>query len=78
VIGWPAEYWSSQDLEAERLFDYAVLAPPVAATPLVRLTCQDTRLAGAGELGGPGVVPRKAEGLALLGMRMLLGFKATR
>lgn len=38
-----------EDLEAERLFDYSVLAPLPHATPLTTVTCHDTRLAGAGE-----------------------------
>lgn len=38
-----------EDLEAERLFDFSVLAPLPAATPLALLTCHDSRLAGAGE-----------------------------
>lgn len=37
-----------EDLEAERLFDYGLLAPPPRTSPLAVTTCQDTRLAGAG------------------------------
>ena len=44
----PACLVQSADLEAERLFDYGVLAPPVRPSPLSLTTCQDTRLAGAG------------------------------
>ena len=50
ALGWPADYWQREDLEAERLFDYGMLAPAAAPTPLVLTTCQDTRLAGAGAL----------------------------
>lgn len=41
-----------EDLEAERLFDYGMLAPPLAPSPLALTTCQDTRLAGAGGAWG--------------------------
>ncbi|KAL4855201.1 Calponin y domain-containing protein [Chlorella vulgaris] len=47
-LGWSAAYWQREDLEAERLFDFSVLAPLTSATPLAILTCQDTRMAGAG------------------------------
>ena len=53
ALGWSADYFANEDLEAERLFDYGVLAPPVpagGASPLRLTTCQDTRLAGAGEI----------------------------
>jgi hypothetical protein len=49
ALGWSAAYWQREDLEAERLFDFSVLAPLTSATPLAILTCQDTRMAGAGE-----------------------------
>ncbi|KAI3423310.1 hypothetical protein D9Q98_010721 [Chlorella vulgaris] len=48
ALGWSAAYWQREDLEAERLFDFSVLAPLTSATPLAILTCQDTRMAGAG------------------------------
>lgn len=51
ALGWPADVWKNEDLEAERLFDYGVLAPSApapSAVPLSLTTCQDTRLAGAG------------------------------
>lgn len=49
ALGWSDAYWNNADLEAERLFDFGMLAPPVGATPLVLNTCQDSHLAGAGE-----------------------------
>lgn len=45
-----ASFLQHEDLEAERLFDYSVLAPLLSATPLMTVTCHDTRLAGAGEV----------------------------
>ena len=47
ALGWPADY-PQRELEGERLFDYAALAPPAPPHPLALLTCMDTRLAGAG------------------------------
>jgi hypothetical protein len=52
ALGWSEANWSEQDLEAERLFDFAMLAPPVGATPLALATCLDSRLAGAGAWAG--------------------------
>ena len=47
-LGWSREYVDGADVEAERLFDYTVLAPPPPPSPLQLLRCADTRLAGAG------------------------------
>lgn len=44
----PSPLLQHEDREAERLFDYSSLAPPLAPTPLALLTCAATRLAGAG------------------------------
>ncbi|KAL4449525.1 hypothetical protein ABPG77_007169 [Micractinium sp. CCAP 211/92] len=47
-LGWSDDYWQHEDREAERLFDYSSLAPPIVDPPLNILTCAATRLAGAG------------------------------
>jgi len=51
-LGWSAEYWNGADIEAERLFDYSILAPKMDRYPLEALTCADVRIGGA---GGPEV-----------------------
>ncbi|KAL4443898.1 hypothetical protein ABPG75_011635 [Micractinium tetrahymenae] len=48
ALGWSDDYLQHEEREAERLFDYSSLAPPVAAAPLNLDTCAATRLAGAG------------------------------
>ncbi|KAL4549650.1 hypothetical protein Ndes2526B_g04649 [Nannochloris sp. 'desiccata'] len=51
-FGWSSEYWNGADIEAERLFDYSILAPKMDRYPLETLTCADVRIGGA---GGPEV-----------------------
>jgi hypothetical protein len=51
-FGWSSEYWSGADVEAERLFDYSILAPAMQGFPVETLTCADVRIGGA---GGPEV-----------------------
>jgi hypothetical protein len=51
-LGWSSEYWNGADIEAERLFDYSILAPKMDRYPLETLTCADVRIGGA---GGPEV-----------------------
>ena len=47
-LDWSSAYWEGPDLEAERLFDYGVLAPVEKRWPVSALTCADVRVAGAG------------------------------
>ena len=47
-LGWPADYIAAGDSEAERLFNFGVLAPPARTTPLDTFSCFDSRLAGRG------------------------------
>ena len=47
-LGWSTDYWSGPDIEAERLFDYSILAPPPQRYPVDVLTCADVRIAGGG------------------------------
>ena len=58
ALGWDSGYTEGEDLEAERLFDYGLLAPPAPSHPLEALTCADARLAGA---GGQAVLQRSTE-----------------
>ncbi|PNH11434.1 A disintegrin and metalloproteinase with thrombospondin motifs 7 [Tetrabaena socialis] len=47
-LGWPADNLAAEDLEAERLFDYGVLAPAHNPGGLQLTTCLDAYLAGPG------------------------------
>ncbi len=51
-FGWSSEYWNGADVEAERLFDYSILAPQMKPYPVETLACADVRIGGA---GGPEV-----------------------
>lgn len=59
MLGWSDAYVASTDLEAERLFDYGMLAPDAGTeAALTRTSCMATRLAGPGS-------PRLVTDLAL-------------
>ncbi|KXZ46510.1 hypothetical protein GPECTOR_43g947 [Gonium pectorale] len=47
-LGWPASYLANEDLEAERLFDWGVLAPAHDPAGLQLSPCMDAFLAGPG------------------------------
>lgn len=72
ALGWSADYLSHEELEAERLFDYASLAPAAPAHPLALLTCQDTRLAGAGSPLLPGATDALAHHSVGRGKRLAI------
>lgn len=59
LLGWSPVYMVGADLEAERLFDYGILAPPPQLAPLSLTTCADSRLAGAGSPVVFGVIGRE-------------------
>lgn len=48
TFGWSLNDWQGPDVEAERLYDYGLLAPPISSTTSFSevLNCQNTRLAG--------------------------------
>jgi hypothetical protein len=63
AVGWEGTYLQDpEDLEAERFFDYSILAP-LDAGPLNVLTCADRHLAGRGSPQAYGVAAALAGGV---------------
>ena len=68
-LGWSAQYISKQDQEAERLFNFGMMAPAPAVTPVDVFTCFDSRLAG---IGSPRVVQGERPELIGHGKRLFV------
>ena len=61
-LSWSLEYFTDgSDIEAERLFDYSILAPPMPEEPISTVACGDLRLAGAGSPEVYGLTWARAE-----------------